>query len=124
MPARAKSICRAAGCGKTIAAPGYCDRHAKQASGWNRTTTASTTDRGYGHAWRKLRDKILIRDLFLCQRCKRADRITRANEVDHIKNKAAARAEGWTEAQIDDPSNLEAICSHCHKLKTSKENRV
>lgn len=93
------------------------------ATGWNTTTTASTTDRGYGHKWRKVRAQVLERDGHQCQPCVRADRLSRAHEVDHIKNKAAARAEGWTDEQIDDPSNLEAICTPCHKLKTSKENR-
>lgn len=123
MAPRAKSICRAPACSKAIPSPGFCDKHTKQSSGWTRTTTQTTTARGYGHAWRRLREKILKRDCYLCQRCMRSDRVSVSNEVDHIINKASARAQGWTDEQIDDPSNLEAICTDCHKMKTNKENR-
>jgi 5-methylcytosine-specific restriction endonuclease McrA len=44
-----------------------------------------------------------------------------ASEVDHKVNKAKARQLGWTEAQIEDDSNLQASCPTCHKEKTAAE---
>ncbi len=72
-------------------------------------------ERGYGHAWRKLRAIILERDEGLCQECRRAGRVTVATQVDHIKPKAI----GGT----DDPANLAAICKPCHDEKSRREMR-
>jgi 5-methylcytosine-specific restriction protein A len=66
-----------------------------------------------GRPWRRLRDSILARDLGLCQPCKKLGKVTPATEVDHIVNKA----KGGT----DDPSNLRAICSPCHLVKSRAE---
>ncbi len=76
----------------------------------------TTTERGYGHAWRKLREQVLKRDCYLCQPCKRAGRIAEAKEVDHIQPKSA----GGTDAV----SNLQAICKPCHLLKSDSESGV
>lgn len=89
-------------------------------SGWTRT--ASSSDRGYGAAWAKLRKQILERDRGLCVPCSRLGRVTLGSTVDHIVNKARAVAEGWTPEQIDDPSNLQTICDSCHKAKTASES--
>ena len=75
---------------------------------WNHDR--STTARGYGWRWQKLRRQILERDKYLCQPCREAGRITQAKAVDHIRSKA----NGGT----DDPSNLRAICEDCHTEKT------
>lgn len=77
------------------------------------TAAETTTSRGYGAAWRRLRESIMVRDHGLCQVCARAGRIEPASEVDHIRN----RADGGT----DEPGNLQAICSECHRRKTSAE---
>lgn len=122
MPARPKSICRRVGCGATIALPGFCERHKTESVGWNRTHQGKTsTERGYGSKWRKVRERVMLRDCGLCQICIRAGVIRSASEVDHITNKATARAAGWTEEQIDDETNLQAVCSPCHKTKTLTE---
>lgn len=72
----------------------------------------------YGHGrggrpWRRKREAVLKRDGYLCQPCKRAGRITEATEVDHVVN----LAEGGT----DDATNLQGICTECHKVKTQEE---
>lgn len=77
--------------------------------------------RGYGAAWDRLRKTILQRDCGICQPCKKQGRIHSANEVDHIVSKAKARAMGWTDAQMDHPSNLQAINHDCHKAKTAAD---
>ena len=82
----------------------------KKAHNWQHRK--STTERGYGSQWRKLRASILKRDGYLCQVCKAKGKLTQANEVDHIKEKA----HGGT----DSPNNLQAICTPCHRNKTAK----
>ncbi len=81
---------------------------------WPRTSPAS---RGYGTAWRKLRELVLIRDQYLCLPCKRLGRITAAREVDHIVRKKDA-------SEPDRIDGLQSICTPCHKAKTLKENGV
>lgn len=75
----------------------------------------SRHERGYGYAWTKLRTRILRRDGYLCQPCKRAGRATQATEVDHITPKA--------QDGTDDPENLESTCAPCHERKTAREAR-
>ena len=57
---------------------GRCESHRRDR--W--AGRASVTERGYGHAWRLLRAKILARDAGLCTRCGAS-----ANQVDHIQPK-------------------------------------
>lgn len=80
---------------------------------WNHGNK-TTTQRGYGYRWQKLRKVILKRDGFLCQVCKSAGKYTPADEVDHIVPKASGGS--------DDPDNLRAICKPCHSIKTAKES--
>lgn len=121
MVARPKTICRKAGCGKLIDAPGYCAKHAQLAVGWNRShSDKSSTERGYGYAWQQLRSRILRRDAGLCQ-IKGAGCRYVAREVDHIVNKATAREKGWTDEQIDAETNLQSACAACHRAKTEAE---
>jgi cytochrome c553 len=44
-----------------------------------------------------------------------------ATEVDYIVNVAKVLQSGGTKAQADDMSNLAAVCSPCHALKTEHE---
>lgn len=102
---------------KSRSQKGYCDDHASKRSGWNRRVdrTGSTTERGYGYAWSKLRKRILQRDKYLCVSCSAQGRITEATDVDHI----VCKAHGGT----DDELNLQSLCSSCHKEKTQKESK-
>lgn len=85
--------------------------------------TTSRHSRGYGAEWDRLRKLVLERDCYLCQctHCKAEGRTTLATEVDHVVSKAEARRRGWTQKQIDHPSNLQAISKECHKRKTIEE---
>jgi 5-methylcytosine-specific restriction protein A len=56
-----------------------------------------------------------------CQHCKAEGRIKLATHVDHVVSKAKAKAQGWTDAQIDHPSNLQAINADCHERKGIEE---
>lgn len=53
------------------------------------------------------------RDHWLCQPCQREGKATPANECDHITPKSKGGS--------DDPDNLQAICTECHKAKTTRE---
>ena len=93
----------------------------KKKYGWS---DASRHERGYGTEWSRLRLDILRRDNGLCQcsRCKGgAVSVKIATEVHHIKSKAECARLGWTQAQIDHPSNLAAINAECHKRETAAE---
>jgi len=79
---------------------------------WNEGRGTST-QRGYGSAWRRLRDRVLARDHHLCQSCLARDRVEQATEVDHI----LLKARGGT----DDMSNLQSLCSECHATKSAAE---
>ncbi len=64
-----------------------------------------------GRPWRRLRDQILLRDAYTCRAC---GLVSQHLEVDHIINVA----QGGT----DDPSNLQSLCSACHRSKTAQES--
>lgn len=108
--------CRSSRCPnlvKSRAMKGYCDEHAAQRGSWSRRRTGSTTERGYGHAWQKLRKEVLQRDGYLCVTCSKSGRYVPASDVDHILNKAS----GGTDAL----SNLQSLCKKCHRTKTATE---
>ena len=79
--------------------------------------------RGYGAAWERVRKMVLARDCGMCQckHCKASGYPLIANEVDHIVPKVKAQQLGWTQARMDDPSNLQSINSECHKRKTKED---
>lgn len=81
----------------------------------------NTTERGYGHAWRKLRTFILERDHYLCQVSMAKGLVVQATEVDHRIGKAEWLALHGTLHGVDDPSNLQAISHEEHAAKTQAE---
>jgi 5-methylcytosine-specific restriction endonuclease McrA len=70
-----------------------------------------------------LRLFILARDKGLCQcsECSKRFLPLPANEVNHKVPKAQAECMGWTQEQIDDPSNLEAVNHDCHERITMEQ---
>lgn len=114
-----RTPCRASRCPHLVSRTdkGFCDHHAHLRFGWARHQArhGTASERGYGKAWRALREQVMERDGYVCQVCLTDDRYTPATEVDHIINKAS----GGTDA-LD---NLQAICRECHKIKTRAESR-
>lgn len=107
--------CTYPGC-RTLSRDGTarCPAHPREP--WATTRDKGTsTQRGYGAPWRKLREQILKRDDYCCVPCAKAGRWTVASEVDHIIEKE----DGGT----DDPENLQSICGACHKAKTKESQR-
>jgi len=113
MPMRPPKICRIGGCNE-LSPTGFCEKHKAGREPWRGHGGKSSTERGYGAAWRKLRDIVLRRDLFKCVPCKKKGFVTIATEVDHIINKS----KGGT----DDLENLQSICNPCHIEKTNSES--
>jgi 5-methylcytosine-specific restriction enzyme A len=64
--------------------------------------------------------RVLQRDGYHCQLRYHVCTGT-ATEVDHIVNVAKVLQSGGTTAQADDTSNLAAVCSPYHALKTEHE---
>lgn len=60
--------------------------------------------------WKRFRKRVLIRDDYTCQRCKRYGRLTPAREVHHIKH-----LEEFPELAYD-PANCVSLCKGCHNL--------
>ena len=115
MPPKAKRPCRQPMCpGKTLDVSGFCDKHIHLAVGWSKPDRGTAEQRGYGWQWRKKRAVVLERDRHMCQceNCK--GRRLPASEVDHITPKYMGGS--------DELSNLMAINSVCHQLKTQKES--
>ena len=110
MPKLPPRPCTAPRCAELATIGGRCDTHAIT-HGWHHIKTS--TQRGYGYAWTKLRRSVLMRDSFLCQTCMRAGRYIQGREVDHIRPKSQGGG--------DNMDNLECICVSCHKTKTHKE---
>ena len=100
-------------CGKCSAVhSGDC----KEQVNWKRTRKTkgkTTTERGYGAAWRRKRKRVIARDNGLCQPCLKMDIVKAFDEVDHI----VPISQGGDD-QLD---NLQCICKSCHKHKTQRE---
>lgn len=72
--------------------------------------------------WKRVRDRILRRDGYQCQICKRYGRMRQATEVHHIKH-----VDEYPELALD-PGNLISLCHACHQgqhpEKTDAANRA
>jgi len=72
------------------------------------------TERIRGGKHKAIRERILTRDLFTCQRCNQSMH-PRHLEVDHIVP--------LTEGGRESDSNRQTLCRWCHKEKTGLETR-
>ena len=88
---------------------------APKSPGWAAQHTTSSASRGYGYAWQKARERVLLRDCGLCVPCREQGRTTPAQAVDHKVPKF--------EGGGDDDLNLQAICDPCHVEKTAAESK-
>ena len=59
-------------------------------------------------AWRAIRVRVLIRDMYLCKECAKY-----GNHVDHI--------DGNSWHNPPDGSNWQTLCQPCHASKTARE---
>lgn len=78
-----------------------------------RTPRPSYRSRPLPKGWGRLRARVLRRDHHLCQ-LTYPGCTTHATEVDHI---IPAAQDG-----TDDATNLQAVCTNCHRTKTATDN--
>ena len=123
-----KRYCRTPNCPNTVAMGygqpttceschqrlGLTDRQSRTGSHWSDWNRGTSTERGYGVAWRRIRDAVL-NDEPLCRSCAQQRKTTVATQVHHI----IGRADGGT----DERSNLEPRCDACHRATTAKRKR-
>lgn len=102
MPHKPSAPCRIPGCPQLIPVAGQCPVHPREAwAGSNRRKRLPSN-------WHAIRQRVLRRDWQICYLCG-----SPANEVDHIN-------------PGDDHSmeNLAAICTNCHRKKSSREGNA
>lgn len=122
MPHRAPTACSTARCpGHAVGGSGRCASCGGTERRAYDRARGSSSRRGYGARWRKLRGLVLARDAYTCQgrgsdgrRCGRAV-AGRDAQVDHIVGR---RAGG-----LDELANLQTLCLSCHSRKTATEGR-
>jgi len=64
--------------------------------------------------WRRIREQVLLRDLYTCQRCGRIVGGKGEAHVDHI--------DGDSSHNPEDGSNWQTLCVPCHSAKTATED--
>lgn len=115
MPRSAPHPCHSPGCPNLVQSGSFCDDHKPQRHQQYDANRGSSTARGYGARWRKLRDSFL-RTYPLCadpdQR--HAGQVRPATDVDHIVARAQGGHDTW--------ENLQSLCHECHSAKTVAEN--
>ena len=106
MPSRPPKAC--AKCGKATHHR-YCDSCKGRVEKLRDRRRGTTTERGYGHSWQKLRKVVLDRDPY----CQWPDCPNPTEEIDHVVPKAL----GGT----DEFDNLQGLCVEHHKHKSTME---
>ena len=127
MPQRTLRECKHTGCHK-LSRSGYCPQHQAEQQAKDKVAKAirgkqydktrrnkDSTTFYKSAAWRLTREKVLIRDNYLCQECLRYGINTFCNIVDHIK-------ELQTHPELAlDMNNLTTKCSTCHSRRHMAE---
>lgn len=120
-------ICAFPGCHRLVTITGkYCELHKK--SGNEREArfikereskrvryAGSSSERGYGYRWKKLRDRFIAKHPH-CVECLKQGIMTLATDVDHI---VPHRGDP---ALLYDENNLQSLCKSCHSKKTARED--
>jgi len=111
MPKRPLRPCSYPGCHALVSTGSRCEIHANS----DDALRGSSTKRGYGYKWRKVRERFLHDNPWCCDPFgdHHGQQII-ATQVDHIIPRAIGGLDG-----VD---NLESLCAHCHSKKTAKED--
>jgi 5-methylcytosine-specific restriction enzyme A len=112
MPTRAMKQCSKPGCAE-LTTGGLCDKHRKERAKMSDESRGNSAARGYGAAWRKLREAHLNLEPY-CRRCREKGLEVLATDVDRIKPLEVGGS--------DDDSNLQSLCHSCHSRKTATED--
>lgn len=84
-------------------------------SGFKRLDGRSSTARGYGADWRKVREQVLAAEP-LCRFCASQGLVVPATDVDHIEPFA-----GLDDPLRLSPANLRPLCRPCHMARTARQ---
>ncbi len=109
LPQKPLRPCNYSGC-KELTNSRFCPEHKKKEQRRYDKQRGTSTERGYGSNWRKVRKMVLAEEP-LCRECGRQGRVTAANEVDHIDGNA------FNIERV----NLQPLCKPCHSKKTVRE---
>ncbi len=112
MPRRPPHECSRPGC-HSLTTSRFCDGHAKADRQRVDAARGTSTQRGYGAAWQRIRRSWLAENP-LCVTCNDNGRIVSATVVDHI----VPMARGGP----NDSSNYQSLCARCHNVKTAKHD--
>ncbi|EEO29290.1 HNH endonuclease domain protein [Oxalobacter formigenes OXCC13] len=82
-----------------------------------RTSDQSAASRGYGHAWRKARERFLLANP-LCAMCTAEGTVRQATVVDHKIPHRGDKALFW------DSSNWQSLCDKHHSSDKQKEENA
>lgn len=91
--------------------PPHTHQHG-QGKAWDEQR-GTVTERGYGHAWRKVR-AAWLRSHPWCAECERQGLLTRATVLDHVRPKSMGGK--------DDDGNYQSMCESCHNTKRQRES--
>ena len=112
MPNAARKPCSKSGC-KELSTGRFCDLHAPTEATLKNKYRGSSTERGYGSDWQKVRLQALQRDKYLCQH--------------HLPTPVPALDVHHIQMITDRPdlrlvlANLVSLCRECHsKIPTRK----
>jgi 5-methylcytosine-specific restriction enzyme A len=113
-PSRARRPCQHPGCA-TLADEQWCEAHAVKAKQQQERWKGSSTSRGYGADWARVRNR-WIHAHPLCAHCELAGRTEAAAEVDHVQ--------GFN--GLNDPrrlqGQLQSLCAACHHRKHANQS--
>ncbi len=107
MPYKPKRPCTYPGCSR-LAESGlqYCTQHQQDVNRhYNRFQRDPATNKRYGRAWKRIRDRY-IKAHSLCEQCRKDGRLTPAEEVHHILP--------LSQGGGNETGNLMALCKPCH----------
>jgi 5-methylcytosine-specific restriction protein A len=89
-----------------------CDQHGKEFTRAYERSRGTPAQRGYDSQWRRVREKALQRDGYICQgQCKEKGRITPATTVHHV---VAFEQGNRRDPRRLDINNLVSLCQPCH----------
>lgn len=85
----------------------FCEAHKRQEAKRYDERRGSSSERGYGARWQKVR-KHFLKEFPLCAECERQGRLTAAAVVDHIVPHKGNKELFW------DTRNWGPLCKTCH----------
>jgi len=122
MPARAKSMCRKAGCPNLVDKPGYCPQHTPDSRApFRRLDERKTEEHRLFYSGRRWTETSRQHRMMepLCRRCKAAGKVVAADMVHHNPPREELIARGINPYDHD---YLESLCNwhHLEELRAKR----